>query len=740
MGIAISRRKLLVGGGAGVGLVLAWGLWPRSYRPNLVASPGEHVANAFLKIGEDGRIVVIVPQAEMGQGVWTALPQILADELGADWRTVAVEPAPINPLYANDFLLTEAAGEALPSFLAGAGRWAARELAVRSAFMLTGGSTSIRGFEQRFAEAGAAARAMLCMAAGKRWNADWRALDTADGFVIRGEEKLRFAELAADAASMEPPADVPLRGPRPGGLTGQSLQRLDLPAKVDGSIRYAGDVRLPDMLYASVRGGPVGGGATLETAVSDNADAVAGVTAVIRTPGWVAVVATNWWAANRALDQIEPSFATSGPRADDAAVEKALLDALDAEGGRFASEGDLGAVFRGATVIRADYAVPFAPHAAIEPLVATARIQSDRAEIWAPTQAPGIMRDAVARALDLPLAAVTIYAMPIGGGFGRKVDVDAAVQAALIARRVRRPIQLMWSRAEELQQGRHRPPARARMAARLGPDGAILGWQAKIATPSTGAELAGRWFPSLPSDPSAAESAAVDGARPPYAIAALAIDHHPAVLGIPTGMWRAVAHSYTAFFTESFVDELARQAGIDPFGYRMRMLGGQPRLAHCLATATALGGWEGGVAGSGQGIACHSSFGSHVALLADVRVTKEQTIRVDKVTAVVDCGRIINPGLVRQQIEGGIIWGMAAALGGAIGYRDGLVDGFNFDRLALPRLAESPEIRVELVRSNAAPGGVGEIAVSPVAPAIVNALVTLGGRRLRTLPLAIGGA
>src|SRR5687768_7430328 len=255
-GRGISRRKLLVGGGAGIGLLLAWGLWPRSYRPNLRAAPGETVFNAFLKIAEDGRVIVAVPQLELGQGSWTSLPQILADELGADWRTISVEPAPISPLYANNLLAEAAADESAPSFLRGPRRWVASEYATRNALMLTGGSSSTRAFEDRMRAAGAGARALLMKAAAARWNADWETLDTAGGFVIRGDEKLSFGELAAAASAETLPDYLPIRGGIDNRLTGQALPRLDLPAKVDGSAQFAGDIRLPDLVYASVRSGP----------------------------------------------------------------------------------------------------------------------------------------------------------------------------------------------------------------------------------------------------------------------------------------------------------------------------------------------------------------------------------------------------------------------------------------------------------------------------------------------------
>jgi isoquinoline 1-oxidoreductase beta subunit len=735
----ISRRRLLIGGGIGVGLLVGWAAWPRSYRHNLTAAPDETIFDAFLKIGADGRVAVVVPQAEMGQGVYTSLPQILADELGADWRTVSVEPAPINPLYANSFLMEESARETLPSFLAGIGTWAMREVAIRSELMITGGSTSVRAFEQRYREAGASARALLCMAGGKRWDADWRACDTADGFVVHGDDRLRFGELAEAAAALTPPKDVPLRKPGAGKISGASSPRLDLPSKVDGSARFAGDVRLPGMLFAAVRHGPHGATRLAQITPAD-ADKVPGVVAVFENPGWAAVAATNWWAAAKGLDALSPTFETSGLLPDNASIAKALRDAIDGDGGkRFVDVGDIDKGFEGGERVSATYSVPYASHSPMEPLTATARITGDRLELWMPTQAPAIARKAAARAIGFAERQVTVYPILVGGGFGRKVDVDAAEQAAILARQLGRPVQVTWSRTEETMRGRGRPPALGRMSARLGPGGAILAWQAEIAAPSTMGEIMGRLMKGV-SGEHGAEGGAVEGARPPYAIPAVAVDHRPAAIGIETGMWRSVANSYTAFFNECFIDELARKAGIEPLSFRMQMLGGNPRLAQCLTTVTALGAWEGGQEGSAQGLAAHSCFGSHVAMMAEAHVGKDQRIKVDRVVAAVDCGRVINPDIVRQQIEGGIIWGIAATLGANLDFERGLATARNFDALNLPILADMPEIVIEIIRSGEAPGGVGEIAVPPVAPAIANAIFAATGQRLRDLPLRTGAA
>ena len=517
--LSIDRRTLLIGGGVGVGLLVGWAVWPRRYAPNLNAAPGENIFNAFVKISDDGHVTVIVPQAEMGQGVTTALPQILADELGADWRTIAVEPSPINPLYANDFLMMEAAGH-LPGPLRGPGRWVAREVAIRTTMMVTGGSTSIRGFEQRYREAGATARALLCKAAGKRWDADWDACDTEDGFVVRGKDRIRFAEVAADAAALAPPDDIPLRPLRIGKIYGESVPRIDLPAKVDGTARFAGDVRLSELVYASVRHGPFGSGA-LEHIDKAAADKIIGLVGVVENPRWVAAVATNWWAANRAVDALAPKFASNGPLPDDASINAALTAALAAGGGkRYVDEGDPDAQLRGLDVFAAEYRVPLAVHSPMEPLTATAQITGDRLEVWMPTQGPAIARAAVSRATGIAEEAITIYPMLVGGGFGRKISPDAAVIAAIIAIRMKRPVQVTWSRAEEIMHDDFRPPAIGRLQARLGDGGRPLAWSTTIAAPSAMADLFSRLMPVGGGDPDGPEVAAVMGGRTPYTIPA----------------------------------------------------------------------------------------------------------------------------------------------------------------------------------------------------------------------------
>jgi isoquinoline 1-oxidoreductase beta subunit len=740
-GVAVSRRRLLVvGGGAAAGLLIGWSLWPRSYTPNLNVAPGEQALGAFLKIDRSGQVVVIVPQAELGQGVTTLLPQILADELGADWRTVGVQPAPISPLYANTLLAAEWLDSDWTRLMGGVGARGVQEYARRGAVMLTGGSTSVRMFHDAYRDAGAAARVLLCKAAAARWGVAWESCDIQDGLVTDGQRTLRLGELAEQAAGFDLPDILPLRQGQEGRLVGQDLPRIDLPSKVDGSVNYAADIRLPDMVFAAIRQGPIGD-ARLERIDEAAARAVTGFIGIVRNERWVAVAATNWWAANKALDRLDPVFTLSGPRLSNEGMDEALDAAFAGDRGqRFYATGSLEPVFSGQRLIGADYTVAPALHLAMEPMAATARLRDGIVELWMPTQAPTFARAAIARALDMAENDVMLYPLQAGGSFGRKMEHEAGVQAALIAKQIGRPVQLMWSRLEDIVHDRPRAPARARMVAKLGRSGSIDGWLAKVAAPSALAQTWARIADGADPQQAAhgvgarASRLSVSGMMPPYRMGALAIDHYPVDLPLPAGRWRANADHYAAFFTESFIDELACKAEIEPFSFRMQMLGDQPRLAHCLATATAMGGWRGAAPGSGQGIACHMMSGSCAAVLVEAGIGGGR-IHVARMVAVVDCGAQVNPDIAMQQIEGSLVFGLASATGASVDYREGMPARVLMGRMGLPRLADVGEVTVELIRSNAPAGGVGEVAVPPVAPAIANALYTVTGHRYRTLPL-----
>jgi isoquinoline 1-oxidoreductase beta subunit len=741
----VSRRSLLVGATAAGGLALAWSVWPRDYRPNLTAAPDEHIFNAFLKIGDDGHISAIVPQCEMGQGVTTLLPQIMADELGADWRTIAVETAPISPLYTNTLLVDEDSATftpraGVPDFVSDVRGWARREWAVRHAVMLTANSSSVRMFEEPCRAAAAQARALLMMAAAKRWDADWEQCDTQDGFVTFGKKKLRFGEVAAAAALLEPPAEPVYRASSADPLYGKELTRLDLPAKVDGSANYAGDIRLPDMVFAAIRQGPLGA-TRLKSIDRKKGLAAPGLLHVVTHERWVAAVARNWWAANRALDRFAPVFETAGTSISSDRIDTTLKTALKGDGYRISSQGDVAEAMEGRTKVAAEYAVAPALHAAMETRTATAAPDGARLRVWVATQAPAQCRDAIARATGLTPAHVILFPMMAGGSFDACLDHSAAVQAAIIALEVQRPVQLAWSRAEEIMRLPPRAPARAKLTATLNAAGGIDALVTRIAVPPTNHEVRARLFENTPADVAqraaagSADAAAVEGAASSYAIPHHVVDHCPADIGLPTGRWRGNADSYTAFFTECFIDEMAARAGTDALSYRMAMLGDAPLLARCLLTATSLGGWEGGLSGTSQGLACHMMRGSHIALMATARQS-DRGLQVEQLVAVVDAGRLVNPAIARQQIEGGLIFGLAAAVGATTDYEGGVATARKLGQLGLPSLSQTPQILVEFIDSDREPGGLGEIGVPVVAPAIANAMFASTGRRIRRLPLS----
>jgi isoquinoline 1-oxidoreductase subunit beta len=737
----LSRRTLLVGGGATAGLLIAWGVWPRSYAPNLNAGPTEAMVNAFLKIDTSGQIIVIVPQTEMGQGVTTVLPQILADELGADWRTVAVQSAPISPLYANILLAREWLASDWTRLLGDAGDWAIGQYATREALMLTGGGTSMPMFHDAYRDAGAAARVLLCKAAAARWSIPWESCDIQDGIISDGaERRMKIGDVAMDGVKFDLPAILPLRQGQDGRLSGQDLPRLDTPSKIDGTHNFAADIRLPDMVFASIRQGPIGD-AVLAGLDERSAGGVTGFLKLVKQERWVAAVASNWWAANKALDLADPVFTLRGEPVSSGAIDDALEAAFSGGAGRrLYSQGDLAPVFEGATILASEYQVDAGLHLSLEPPCATARVTADGAEVWMATQAPGLARNAIADALDLTCDAVTLYPLHAGGSFGRNMDWEAGVQAALIARDMGRPVQLQWSRLEDVIQDRPSAPAHARMAAKIGRNGAIEGWLAKVAAPcamtQTWTRIADGRLPHEAAEDAADKTTrlAVAGVVPPYAIPNWAVDHYPANVGLPLGFARGNAHLHSAFFTESFIDELAHLANIEAMSFRIQMLGGNPRLAHCLSTAAAMGGWQGGIAGSGQGMAAHMTGGAYAAVMVEAAM-RGDGLKVGRVIAAVDAGDQVNPDIARQQIESGLVYGLAYATGASVPYERGLPTRAILGRMNLPQLADVGEVAVEMIRSTADPAGVSDLVAPLVAPAIANALYTWTGQRMRSLPL-----
>ena len=724
--MAITRRNLLIAAGVGGGLAIGWAVWPR--RPALVwtAGEGEQMINAFVKIGADGRVTVAVPQAEMGQGIWSGLAQIVADELGADWRTVAVEPAPIGPDYANKGMMADQIAH-MSDTMRSVAAWAGGRMVEFFDFQITGGSTSVRGFEAPLRAAGAAGREMLCRAAARRWSVDWEDCDTVNGFVIHKANRIAFADIAADARLEDAPAEPTLRG-KP-VLVGKSVLRLDIPSKTDGSARFGADVRLPGMMYAAIRQSPIGA-----TRKAVDKRALPASARLVEGADFVAVVADGWYAAKTALDSVVVSYA---PAANPAGpwLEAGLKAALDGKHDPVRDDGDVDAAFESGSDVTADYALPFLAHACMEPMTATARFDNGKCEVWAPTQSASIAAWGVARTLGIDEEAVTIFPTLLGGGFGRKVEKDACEQAAFIARAVGRPVQLIWSREEDFAHDMWRPAVAARLRGRAGASG-VTGWDATIAAPDVGSSFMGRNMPAVGGDPKTSAGAIEGSVHLPYDIANIRVAHALVDCPVPLGFWRSVGHSFSAFITESFIDELAAAAKVDPGSFRLAMLKDQPRHAAVLRAALQAGGPLGMVApGVGRGVAMSECFGSIVAQVAEVALARDAPPRVTRVWVVVDCGQVINPDSVRAQMESGVIYGLTAALHGRVSFAQGAAQQGNFDTYPLLAMAETPQISVTIMASDAASGGVGEPGTPPIAPAVANAMFAAGGGRRRQLPL-----
>ncbi|MEL7446500.1 MAG: molybdopterin cofactor-binding domain-containing protein [Pseudomonadota bacterium] len=754
----VTRRGLLAGAAAGGGLVVAWWLFPRSYPNPLEPAEGEHAFDAWLKIADDGVVSVAVPQLEMGQGVTTILPQIVAQELGADWRQIAVEPAPISGAYANIPLAERWAPLWDPQT---AGMWEAADtyfaerFARQSRFSATADGLSLAAFEDPCRRAAAGARSMLAQAAASQWGVSWEECEVKDGLVRNGDKRATFGELASAAARYDPPDPPPLRteAPKEEIVAGESspensLARIDLPSKADGSYQFAGDIRLPGMVYAAIRHGPVDNAELTEFDAS-GAARISGVVGAVEGKRWLAVAASNWWAAERALEAMKPQFSAQFLADSDAIAGQ--LDTMVTGGPSFRiAETGFGEEGMSRIDIARRYDVEAASPVPLETASATARYENGTLELWIASQAPELARAAAARAIGLNAEDVILYPMPAGGSFDARLEHEHAIEVAMIAFELKKPVQLVWSRREEILRTRPRMPAAILIGAQVAQDGqgGLDGLRTRIACPAGNREFGQRLFENKTSWAAVRDTTglkdpmACEGAVPPYAIPSVVVEHVPVEVGLPVGRMRGNAHTYTAFATESFIDELAAENGREPLSYRIAMLGDDVRLAACLQRAAQMAEWGGGLEQSGQGLACHrigdALTGGRIACVATAR-PGEGGVRVTQLFAAVDIGRIINVDIARQQIEGGLVFGIGLALGQAVRYRTGMPTNFEMGSMNLPALADCPEISVEFMASEATAADPGELGAVVAAPAIANALFSATGLRLRRLPLLSGG-
>jgi isoquinoline 1-oxidoreductase beta subunit len=751
--VKLTRRKAIIGGTLGGG-VLSVGFWLVRERDRLGSrtlfdvKADEAGLNGWVKIARDDSVTVAVPRAEMGQGIQTTLAMLVAEEMDARWEQVRVEDPPEDGVYRNvEFLI-----DSLPFSPEETGttvdiaHWAAGKLGGVLGIMGTGGSTATRDAWLPMRTAGAVARDLLLRAAGRKAGLPVAQLTVSDGEVRRkdGRRVATFGELVdfvGDLSTMPPP---PLKKPSEFRLIGKPQPRLDIPAKVTGTATFGIDVRLPGLLYAAIRNAPTFGGSASGFTVKGSLPK--GVETVIVVPGGIAAIGASWWRANKLLKEGVDVRWQAGPEPTlgSATLWKRYEELMAT--GKPALTRTLGneAKPAKAQTVEATYRAPYLAHTPMEPMNCTALFSKQKAgkpgiDVWMPNQSPTLMRLAAAETAHLRQGDVTVHTTFLGGGFGRRIEVDLVRQAVTCALAVpERPVQVLWSREEDIRHDCYRPMALARWRAEL---------DVSQATPKLAA-VTKRQVAQSPTDQVPArvvcapalgqpEGNAVE--NPPYAFPFYRLDAVVADGSVPVGFWRSVGHSHTAFFDESFIDELASALKKDPFDFRRELLADKPRHRKVLETAAREAGWGQKLPpGSGRGIALRASFGSIVAQVAEVSVPDGQTLQVKRVTCAIDCGPVVNPAIVRMQMESGIIYGLSAALYGEITLADGAVEQSNFSDYDAVRLAEAPVMSVHLVDGGSSfVGGVGEPGTPPIAPAVANAVFAATGKRLYNLPLRL---
>jgi len=705
----MTRRQFIkTGAMIGGGLVLACHL-PFGRRDSEAASEEVFAPNAFLRIGRDNSVTVIVNKSEMGQGVYTSLPMLVAEELCCDWKKVKFRPSPVAPEYNH---------------------------AQFGPIMVTGGSSSVRSEWERLSLAGAAAREMLVTAAAQAWQVDPSLCRAENGIVISPSgARLSFGALADKAALLPVPKQPKLKSAKK-NLLGTPAKRLDSPAKVNGSAIFGIDVHEPGMLTAVIARPPVFGGKVAHFN-ADTAKAHPGVRAVVAVEAGIAVAADDFWQALKGRDLLEITWdegkwaGISTPLMHEQYAHLATTTGLIAR-----KDGDAPTVLaKSHERVEAVFTVPYLAHATMEPLNCFVDLKSDSCLIRTGSQFQTVDRAAAARITGLKPEQITFETTFLGGGFGRRACTgsDFVSEAVQVAKAVGQPIKVIRTREDDMRAGYYRPMWYDRVEACLDKKGYPLAWHHRIVGQSI---IAGTPFESAMVK-EGIDNTSVEGASDtPYDIPNLQIELHSPANGVPVLWWRSVGHSHTAFVMESLLDDLAHKAGKDPYQYRRTLLAKHPRNLKVLQTAAEKSGWGKPLPkGRGRGIAVHESFGSFVAQVAEVSLDKKGGIKVHRVVCAVDCGRIVNPDTIKAQMESGIIFGLSAALYGAITLQNGRVEQGNYDSYPLVRMAAAPKIEVHIVASNEAPGGVGEPGVPPIAPAVANALFALSGTRVRTLPM-----
>jgi isoquinoline 1-oxidoreductase beta subunit len=704
----VSRRALLTGGLAG-GFLLAFHLPVRAVNEPVQppdVTDGKFAPNAFIRIDNAGKTTLVMPQVEMGQGVYTAVAMILAEELDADFAQLTLEHAPPNDkLYGN------------PTF----------------GLQVTGNSNSIRAFWKPLREAGAGARAMLVQAAAREWQVEPASCTTANGEVTHKDSgrKLAYGALALAASSQTPPKDVALKDPNNFTLIGKPLKRFDTPDKVNGKAVYGIDAILPDMKFATLAACPVFGGKVGK--VDDSAARkIPGVRKIVVLDDMVAVVGDHMWAAKKGLDALVIDW-DEGPNARISSKDiwQDLRSASEKDGAVAKSEGDIAKGLATGDKLEASYELPFLAHATMEPLSATVHLKPDSCEIWTGTQIMTRVQSEAAKAAGLPVEKVIVNNHLLGGGFGRKLEPDMVVAAVRVAKQVDGPVKVVWTREEDIQHDIYRPVYRDTIAATLS-GGKIVGWKYRV----TGSAVIARWLP--PAFQKGIDIDAIDSAADmPYDIPNIHVEYVRAEPpAVPTGFWRGVGPNNNVFAIESFMDELARKAGKDPVDFRRAMLGKNPRLLAALNLVAEKSNWGQPLPErTGRGLSTQPSFGSFIATVVEAEVDEQGEVHLRRVTSAVDTGIAVNPDTIMAQLEGGLIFGLTAALYGEITIDKGRVQQSNFHDYRMLRIDQAPKIEVHVIKSGEPPGGIGETGVTAGPPALRNAIYAATGVALRRLPI-----